>query len=339
MSGGVDSSVAAYLLKQAGHELTGFTAKMFQSPDTDAAVERAAAVCDKLAIPHVVVDLSDTFKSAVIDPFCSAYLDGKTPSPCIRCNRLIKFGALFDIARQQGCEKIATGHYVKIQGDSERRWLQCSQSIQKDQSYFLFYLTQTQLASALFVLADAQKSDVRQIARDACLPVSETPDSQEICFVPNDDYRAYLASAGCGGEPGWIIDTSGRRLGEHKGIHNFTIGQRRGLGISHSEALYVVDINKEENLIITGTRDKCARRGLLAGDINYMRAAALHDVRATVKIRSTHSGQSALCNERGGVLEIIFDEAALNISPGQAAVIYDDEGAILGGGWIDSVID
>lgn len=336
MSGGVDSSVVAYLLSKAGHRLTGFTAKLTASAGAEDSVNRAASVCEKLNIPHVVVDLSDQFDQQIITPFCKSYLAGYTPSPCIRCNRAIKFGALYDIAEQYGCERIATGHYVKIEQGVERRWLRCSQSVQKDQSYFLFYLTQQQLSRALFVLGDAPKSEIRAIAREAGLPVAETPDSQEICFVPDDDYRAFLGARGCTGAPGWIIDTQGRRLGSHTGIQNYTIGQRRGLGISHSEPLYVVDLNAEENLVIAGTRERCARKGLIAADLNYMRLTSIKDVRALVKIRSTHAGQTALCSERDGVLEIMFDEPALNISPGQAAVLYDSEGAILGGGWIQS---
>lgn len=339
MSGGVDSSVAAYLLKNAGHEVAGFTAKMFQSPQSEDAVQRAALVCERLGIEHHVVDVSGVFREEIIDPFCRAYLEGNTPSPCIRCNRLIKFGELFDFACSHGYGKIATGHFVKIETDGRRHWLRSSQSFQKDQSYFLFYLTQRQLSGALFILGDAEKETVREIARTAQLPVSEVPDSQEICFVPDDDYRSYLAGAGFHGEKGWIIDTHGKKLGEHEGIHNYTIGQRRGLGVSYPEALYVVDINVEENLIITGTRDKCARRGLIASDINYMKAESLDNVHARVKIRSTHTGQGARCSEREGKLEIIFDEPALNISPGQAAVLYDDSGAVLGGGWIERVID
>ncbi|UCH33526.1 MAG: tRNA 2-thiouridine(34) synthase MnmA, partial [Armatimonadota bacterium] len=308
MSGGVDSSVAAAMLKEQGCEVIGVTMRIWPCDDADdqsysprgccgpAAVADARRAAGKLGIPHYVFDLRDVFQREVIDPFCDDYAHGRTPNPCILCNRYIKFGALANRARRAGAERIATGHYARVERDAAGgRWLlRAGVDQSKDQSYALYSLRQEHLAQALLPLGNLRKTDVRRRARAIGLPVADRPESQELCFIVDDDYPALLrrllpATA----NPGAIVDSSGTQLGTHRGIAFYTIGQRRGLGLSGAtEALYVVDLDAEANVVVVGPERDLYRTRVLATGANYVsRPAVERPTRLTGKLRYKMTAQ------------------------------------------------
>jgi len=339
MSGGVDSSVTAALLKQQGHEVIGITMRLFAPHKEGAgtAAHDAALVARHLAIPHHVVDFAPDFHDLIISDFIDEYRCGHTPNPCVRCNRYVKFGLLLEKARELGADLLATGHYVRKTTDSDGVChLRTARCIRKDQSYFLYTLTQERLHQVIFPLGEIEsKDEVRRLAREFGLPVAEKGDSQEVCFIPNDDYVAFLEGSGAlTSVPGDIVHIDGQVLGRHKGTHRYTIGQRKGLGIAWSVPLYVVGIDTERNVIVVGEEGQVFARGLRAAEMSWVVAPETDEFSAFCKIRYRH--QPVGCRVRlleGEGCEVIFDDPQKAVTPGQALVFYDGD-EVLGGGRI-----
>lgn len=343
MSGGVDSSVAASLLKSAGHEVIGVSLNFLSC---DHPIERsccsakdrmdALSVCKEIGIEHKVVDLRIDFRDSVIRNFISEYLAGRTPSPCILCNHLLKFPALIREADKVGARYIATGHYARTVENGDKTLLKKGMDEEKDQSYFLFGLNQEILNRTIFPLGELYKTDVRQIAKKIGLKTEAKPDSQEVCFVPQDDYVAFIearASDRIKG-PGNFVDAKGNVIGRHKGIHAYTIGQRRGLGFGIGRRQYVVRIDADKNEVVLGGEEDLTKKWLVVANPNWISGSASKAV-GIVKIRSTHKGERGritLIEE--GKARVDFPSPVRAIAPGQAAVFYDGE-TVLGGGWIE----
>ena len=340
MSGGVDSSVTAALLKYQGHHIIGITARFFSHPDFDnslftESLEDAVKICSDLDIDHHTYDLSSKFAKEIVDPFCSAYLSGNTPNPCINCNRKIKFKELIEITERLGCEYLATGHYAKKKEFNGRYTLSMSPERGKDQSYFLFMLSQEQLSRSLFPLGDFTKDEVRQMAADYSLDVKDKSDSQEICFIPDNRYPEFIEKwTGKVPEYGKITDSSGRILGDHKGIHRYTIGQRRGMGISAPVPLYVVKIDSINNSITAGPEEELYSSYLDTIDAYHMKSIITGKTKAWIKTRSTQIPVPGTIYPADNNFHIEFDEPQRGITAGQGAVFYDDDMDILGGGII-----
>lgn len=350
MSGGVDSSVAAALLLEQGYEVIGVTMQLWASdlPYGEeveggccslGAVEDARAVAGKLGIPYYVLNFHNQFQKQVIDYFADEYLAGRTPNPCIVCNNLLKFGGLLDKARALGADYVATGHYARTSRDasSGRYLLLKGRDISKDQSYVLYGLTQEQLARTFFPLGEFTKPAIRQKAADLGLKVAAKPDSQEICFVPDQDYARFITEYRPGKmQPGKICDTTGNVLGNHCGIANFTIGQRKGLGIATGTPLYVTAIRPETNEVVVGTPAEVMAEGLYAGGLNWVSIPGLEGPLAVeVKIRYSAKPVPALLepndNER---VTLRFGQPQRAITPGQAVVFYRGD-LVIGGGTIE----
>ena len=339
MSGGVDSSVTAALLQQQGHEVFGITMQLFE-PRTSgigSAGHDAAVVAQHLAIPHYLVDFAPDFRQLIINDFIDEYRCGHTPNPCIRCNRFVKFGLLLEKARELGAELLATGHYVRKTTDNDGTChLRMARNIKKDQSYFLYTLTQERLTRVIFPLGEMEsKDEVRRLAREFGLPVAEKSDSQEVCFIPNDDYVAFLEKEGAlGGTPGAIIHLNGTLLGHHQGTHRYTIGQRKGLGIAWNEPLYVVEIDTRHNTIIVGEQQHVFSGGLQAERTEWIITPQTQEFAATCKIRYRHQPVACLVKLLDkGSSEVRFDQPQKSVTPGQSVVFYRGD-EVLGGGWI-----
>jgi tRNA-specific 2-thiouridylase len=366
MSGGVDSSVVAGLLQRRGQRIVGLTMQLWNQrrlpelvPEGGATgrccslddVYDARHVAQHLGIPYYVVNFESGFEEQVVKPFIDDYLAGRTPIPCTLCNNFIKFDQFLDLASGVGASRIATGHYARIGFDDASGRYQMSRGADhsKDQTYFLFGLKQEQLARTDFPLGGYTKPQVRELARELGLPVAAKPDSQEICFVPNGDYAAfidaYFRERGIAPEKtqGEIRDTNGRVLGEHTGVHHFTVGQRRGLRVAAGEPLYVIATEPASQRVIVGRDEDLLRAKLSAKDMNWISIApgtvtAGAPIRAQVKIRNRHLAAEAtvypIGNNDATRIEIHFDEPQRAVTPGQAAVLYDGE-LVLGGGWIE----
>jgi tRNA-specific 2-thiouridylase len=360
MSGGVDSSAAAAILKEQGHELVGFTMQLWNqrrgiSVDENGEplpsrccslddVYDARRVAEELSFPFYVLNLEREFERDVVQPFVTSYLNGETPIPCVACNSRLKFASLDRLAISLGCEKVATGHYARVEFDasSGRYGLLRGFDPQKDQSYFLWELTQEQLSRSMFPLGEMSKPEAREAARRNDLAVAEKSESQEICFVPDGDYAGfidrYLAAEKQDDRlpgVGEIVSTRGELIGEHSGIHRYTIGQRRGIGISAAEPLYVTGIDSENNRIIVGNQDELSSEEFTAGGVNWIALAnPPGPVRAEVRVRYRHTAAPAtitpLPDNRARVR---FDEPQRAITPGQATVFYRGD-EVVGGGWI-----
>jgi tRNA-specific 2-thiouridylase len=345
MSGGVDSSVAAALLAEAGHDVIGLSMQLydqrgdqtFGSCCTLDDLHDARRVAASIGVPHYMLNFERQFHDTVVSNFVSEYASGRTPIPCAHCNSDLKFSSLLDRAAGFGADHVATGHYARVEQRKGRWLLRRSVDTAKDQSYFLFSLTQEQLACALFPVGHLAKEVVRAEARRLGLAVADKPDSQEICFVPDGDYAAFVARH----EPetalaGAIVNASGDVVGSHAGIHRFTVGQRKGLGLSSREPLYVTRIDAPSRTVVVGSRDELARTSLTASGVNWIAIDPPCDWRsASVQIRHRHRPAAARVRSLpDGRAEARFVEPQLAVTPGQAAVFYDGD-VVLGGGWID----
>lgn len=336
MSGGVDSSVCAYILKEQGFDVSGLTLKLYDSKSKTSvslqAIEDAKKVCDELHIKHYILDLQKEFKQEIIDNFINSYISAKTPNPCILCNEKIKFGLLLDYAIKLGFDCIATGHYAKIDEENGIYYLKKPVDDSKDQTYFLYRLTQKQLSKILFPLGNYTKTQIRDIAQKANLPVATKPDSQEICFIEKS-YHEFLQKNikdfNKRISPGYIVDKNGKKLGKHKGLIYYTIGQRSGLGITTPEPVYVLRLDIATNTIVIGTKNDVYSKVAKIENISYTNLPLEKPFHADVKIRRMHKPAKALIDKN----IIIFEEEQASITPGQSAVFYDKD-CILGGGII-----
>jgi len=349
MSGGVDSSVAAALLTEQGHDVIGVSMQLYDQTDGQTAFGSCCSLDDlydarrvaaAIGIPHYIVNFEKQFDEHVISNFVREYTTGRTPLPCAQCNSQLKFASLVDRASAFGAEAVATGHYARVERDPEDRLvLRRGTDRWKDQSYFLFSLTQDQLARAVFPVGDRPKDTVREFARARQLPVADKPDSQELCFVPDDDYASFVERrAPEPGRRGVIVDEGGRVLGVHDGVHRFTVGQRKGLGLTRTgphAAVYVVALRAANQQVVVGPRTALERITLTVSTVNWIPMSPTASLRAHVQIRHRH--QPALATVRpidGSRAEVTFDQPQVAVTPGQAAVFYDGD-VVLGGGWID----
>ncbi len=337
MSGGVDSSAVAVLLKNAGYEVFGGTLRLYDvNGEISKDIADAKSVCEKLQIPHYTFDLRGEFEQKVISPFIDIYLSGGTPNPCIECNKHIKFGGLLDCAMKSGAEYIATGHYARIKKQGGRYLLCRGADYSKDQTYVLYGLTQEQLSRTLLPLGELSKAQVRQLAENSGLITAHKSDSQDICFVPDGDYAAFMEQhrgfkAACGN----YIDENGNILGEHKGVIRYTIGQRKGLGIALGKHAFVLNKNVENNTVTLGDEGALFKNRVEVSDVNFIPFDTLKEpIRVTAKLRYRHQEQPATIHPVDGNSVVIeFDEPQRAPSPGQAAVFYDGE-TVIGGGTI-----
>lgn len=331
MSGGVDSSVAAYLLKEE-YEVVGVTLALHG--DCSDAVRDAKKVCAQLGIPHYVEDKSDIFKQCVIDNFIDEYRNARTPNPCVWCNYYIKFGAMWSLAEKYGCDLIATGHYVSRGYDEERKeyYIYPADFAEKDQTYALYRLTQEQIARARFPLGSISKDKVREIAASLGLDVANKKDSQEICFIPDDDYGAYIERAIGKPQPGNFIGPNGEILGQHKGLIHYTVGQRRGLNVAYGERIYVKRLDIEKNEVILGLDGVQNVTEVVADTITFMTNQPVPQrFSCTAKIRYNGKAAPAEVEICGDEMTVTFDSPQRAASPGQSVVLYKD-GRLLGGG-------
>jgi tRNA-specific 2-thiouridylase len=342
MSGGVDSSVAAALLVEQGYDVQGVSLRMWeenQGPRVCSDHRGAGEVAELLGIPHTLLDLRAQFVETVVKPFAGDYLHGRTPNPCVACNRDFKLGTLLKWAREQGADCVATGHYARIARGETASQVALFRGADrgKDQSYFLFALSQQQLAHTYFPLGELHKTQVRDQARRLGLPVAEREESQDICF---GDYKALVASYAGESETtgGDVVDRTGKVLGRHGGIHGVTVGQRRGLGISAAEPLYVVDIEDETKRVVVGKKKELASSGLIARSVNWLEAPGESELEAEVQIRYRAPAVACRIRRRDDeACEVRFHEPVAAVAPGQAAVFYRGE-QLLGGGWIERAL-
>jgi tRNA-specific 2-thiouridylase len=359
MSGGVDSSTVAAMLRAEGHQVIGLTMQLWNQrrlsghagmPEAVHGrccslddVYDARRVAETLGVPYYVVNHEERFERDVVKPFVEEYLSGRTPIPCSLCNNHLKFDQLLIVAKQIGADALATGHYARVEfDDARKRWLlKRAADRSKDQTYFLFGLTQEQLSRTLFPLGEMTKPEVRELARHHGLALAEKPDSQEICFVPGGDYKtfldAYLADKGeaLPDTAGELVTADGQVIGEHGGIHNFTVGQRKGLGVATGSPLYVIQIKGDARQVVVGGQEDLYSKALRTQRVNLIAVEDLHQtMRVGVKIRHRHEAAAATI-EKSGPDEILvtFDEPQRAITPGQAAVFYDGD-IVVGGGWI-----
>lgn len=362
MSGGVDSSVAAALLAEQGHEVIGVSMQLYDasggSSQTDGNrtfgscctlddLHDARRVAAALDIPHYILNFERQFDEQVVSNFVREYASGRTPLPCAHCNSDLKFSTLLERAGGFGADRVATGHYARVDHDAAtgRYVLRRGVDATKDQSYFLFSLTQEQLARAVFPVGDRPKEAVRDYARRRNLPVADKPDSQEICFIPDHDYAKFVTAhlPPAAGAPGRIVDEAGRVLGRHAGVHRFTIGQRKGLGLSGVSGssgsggapVYVLALDAVDNRVVVGPKSSLERTTLTASAVNWMTREPADPLRVTAQIRHRHLPAAATVRSiEAGRASLIFDAPQIAVTPGQAVVFYQDD-VVVGGGWID----
>ncbi len=349
MSGGVDSAVAALLLKHAGYDVIGVTLRTWEQgdgPDSRCCdIDDARSVAAKIGIEYFTVNCISDFQRYVEEPFTKEYMEGKTPNPCILCNRYVKWDKLLYYAKVKGAKYVATGHYASIvKLDNGRYTVKKAKHSEKDQAYMLYKLSQEQLAATLMPLGELSKAEVRKIAQDAGLEVASKADSQEICFVTDGSYAEYIEKNASPEDlkEGYFVDTEGNVLGKHKGIIHYTVGQRKGLGIALGYPIYVKEIRVDRNEVVISDDASLYRRELLCSELNFMSIPGLKEgesVPCTVKIRYHHDGTPARIMMTGNdALKVSFDEPVRAATPGQSAVFYDDDGNVIGGGIISEVL-
>ena len=340
MSGGVDSSVSALLLKQRGYEVIGTTLELFTGSsccNTETYMD-AKNVCNQIGIPHFIYNCKDIFKTYVIDDFINCYSCCKTPNPCIECNKYMKFGFMWEKAKELGCNYIATGHYAKTEySEKYNRWvLKKSNAGKKDQSYVLWNIPKDLVEHILFPLSDFESKDnIREIARENNLKVANKPDSEDICFVPDGNYKKFLENnSNIKPKQGNIVNTKGEVLGKHTGLYNYTIGQRKGLGISYKVPLFVVGFDKTKNEVIVGEEKELYKKEVIVTDINLLLFDEISE-KLEVEVKTRYSSKSAKATivQEGNNIKIEFDEPQRAITPGQSAVFYIDD-IVVGGGKI-----
>ncbi len=340
MSGGVDSSVSALLLKNMGYEVVGITLELFAGSccNIDTNID-AKNVCNSLNIPHITYNLKEEFKCKVIDNFIAEYANQRTPNPCIECNKYMKFGFMYEKAKEIGCSYIATGHYARMEYSEKygKYVLKKANNIAKDQSYVLYNLPKELLGKVIFPLGDmTSKEEVRNIARTSNLKVANKPDSEDICFVPDGDYKRFLENnSNLQPKEGNIVTADGQVLGKHQGLYKYTIGQRKGLGISYKEPLFVVGFNKEKNELIVGEQEKIYKSEMLVNNINLLLVDKLEEAtRVSVKTRYSAKEEKATIEKVDeDLIKVVFDNPVARITPGQSAVFYIGD-VVLGGGKI-----
>lgn len=339
MSGGVDSAVAAVLLKEQGYEVVGATMQLFNCENSSkATIEDAKRVCEFLNIEHHIIDFKEDFKKHVVDNFICEYKRCRTPNPCIECNKHLKFGAMYNKAKELNCEYIATGHYAKIEFNDifGRNVLKMSNAGKKDQSYVLYNITTELLDIVRFPLGEFNnKDEIREIAKKYNLPVASKPDSEDICFIPDGDYKKFLEdNSDIVSKSGNIVHVDGKILGKHTGLYKYTIGQRKGLGISNPVPLFVVGFNAEKNELIVGEQDKLYTKEFWVNDINFLYFDNLKDaIEVDVKTRYSAKVAKAKIEQIGNEVKVIFDEPQKAVTPGQSAVFYIGD-VVIGGGKI-----
>lgn len=341
MSGGVDSSVSALLLKEQGYEVIGTTLELFAGSsccNTNTYLD-AKNVCNSIGIPHFIYDYKDEFRKHIINDFINCYANCKTPNPCIECNKYMKFGFMWEKAKELGCDYIATGHYAKTEYSEEYgRWvLKKSNNDKKDQSYVLWNMPKELIQHVLFPLSDFEsKDEIREIAKKNNLKVANKPDSEDICFVPNGNYKKFLENnSNIKPKEGNIVNSKGEILGKHSGLYNYTIGQRKGLGISNSVPLFVLGFNKEKNEVIVGEEKELYKSEITVSDINLLLVDEIKEwLEVTVKTRYSSKVAKAKIIQEGNKIKVIFDEPQRAITPGQSAVFYLND-ILLGGGKIE----
>lgn len=346
MSGGVDSSTVAAILAHQGHEVIGVTLQLY---DHGLALEKKGACCagqdiydaqmaaEKIGIAHYVLNYESIFKQNVMDDFADSYLRGETPIPCVRCNQKVKFQDLFKVAKDLGADCLATGHYVRREENQGKAELHMAQDHLKDQSYFLFTTTQAQLDYLRFPIGGLNKAITREIAKHFDLTIADKPDSQDICFVPNGSYASVIQKLRPGAlDSGNIVLKDGTVLGKHDGIINFTIGQRKGIGIASAEPLYVIKINPEKHEVVVGPKSDLSATELFVKELNWLESqeSLQNEIKCSVKLRSAHKPLPATIKYLAdGKAKVILDEPYAGITPGQACVMYQDT-RLIGGGWI-----
>ena len=337
MSGGVDSSVAAILLKEQGYEVIGITMQLLDNEESNTVLD-AKRVCDYLNIKHYIVDFKDDFDKYVIKDFICQYKNCKTPNPCIECNKYLKFGAMFEKAKELECDYIATGHYAKIEYDEtyNKNVLKKSNAGKKDQSYVLYNISSDLLDKIIFPLGDFEsKEQIRDIAKKYNLPVANKPDSEDICFIPEGDYKTFLENnSDIKSRQGNIVDKDGNILGKHTGLYKYTIGQRKGLGISNSVPLFVIGFNKKTNEVIVGEEKDLYKKECTVSDINLLLLDKI-DAEIEVQVKTRYSSKDAKAKiiQQDNIVKVLFDEPQRAITPGQSAVFYDGD-IVIGGGKI-----
>ena len=340
MSGGVDSSVAALLLKRNGYNVIGATMELFAGSsccNIETYID-AKNVCKKIGIPHFTINCKEEFKKYVIEDFIECYKNCKTPNPCIECNKYMKFGFMWEKAKQFGCNYIATGHYAKTEYSEEYgKWiLKKSKAGKKDQSYVLWNIPKELIEHVVFPLSDFEsKEEIRKIARENNLKVANKPDSEDICFVPDGNYKKFLENnSEINPKEGNIVDLDGKVLGKHTGLYNYTIGQRRGLGISYKVPLFVVGFNKDKNEVIVGEEKDLYKKEIIVKDINLLLFDEIQDwIEVNVKTRYSSKESKAKIIQNGDKIKVIFDEPQRAVTPGQSAVFYMND-IVIGGGKI-----
>ena len=341
MSGGVDSSVSALLLKEKGYEVIGTTLELFAGSsccNINTYID-AKNVCNQIGIPHFTYDYKKEFKEHIIDDFINCYANCKTPNPCIECNKYMKFGLMWKKAQELGCDYIATGHYAKTEySEKYGRWvLKKSNNEKKDQSYVLWNIPKDLIEHVLFPLADFDnKEEIRQIARDNNLKIANKPDSEDICFIPDGNYKKFLENnSNIRPKVGNIVNSKGGILGKHTGLYNYTIGQRKGLGISNPVPLFVLGFNKEKNEVIVGEEKELYKKEILVSDINLLLVDEIKEwLDVTVKTRYSTKASKAKIIQEDDKIKVIFEEPQRAITPGQSAVFYMED-IVLGGGKIE----